>query len=42
MKTVRRLLVLLAGMVGLLAILQTAAYAGFGFGNNHTEPLRRR
>ena len=41
MTKIRRLLVLLAGLVGLLAIAETAANAGLS-GVNHCEPLRLR
>jgi hypothetical protein len=41
MNTIRRLVVLLAGVVGLLAVAETAAHAGLS-GTNHCEPLRRR
>jgi len=41
MTTIRRLVVLLAGLVGLLAAAGTAAHAGLS-GLNHCEPLRRR
>jgi hypothetical protein len=40
MKRIRQVLILLAGLVGLLAIAETAANAGMSY--NHTEPLRRR
>jgi hypothetical protein len=40
MNKIRRLLILLAGLVGLLAIAETAANAGIS-GVNHCEPLRR-
>jgi hypothetical protein len=38
---IRRVLILLAGLVGLLAIAETAANAGLSV-TNHSEPLRRR
>jgi hypothetical protein len=40
MTRVRRLLVLLAGLVGVLAATEGAAHAGLS-GVNHCEPLRR-
>jgi hypothetical protein len=41
MARIRRVLILLAGLVGLLAIAETAANAGLST-HNHSEPLRRR
>ena len=41
MTRIRRLLVLLAAVVGVLAATQAAAYAGLS-ASNHSEPLRRR
>jgi hypothetical protein len=36
---IRRLVILVAGMTGLLALFETAAHAGTNL--NHCEPLRR-
>jgi hypothetical protein len=41
MTRIRRLLVLLAAVVGVLAATEAAAHAGLS-GINHCEPLRRR
>ena len=41
MRTIRRLLVLLAGIVGLLVVAETAAHAGLSV-VNHCEPVRQR
>ena len=41
MTTIRRLVVLLAGLVGLLVVAESAAHAGLS-GVNHCEPLLRR
>jgi hypothetical protein len=41
MTAIRRLVVLLASVVGILALAGTAAHAGLS-GVNHCEPLRRR
>ena len=41
MTRIRRLLVLLAGLVGVLVATEVAAHAGLS-ALNHCEPLRRR
>jgi hypothetical protein len=40
-RRILRLVILVAGMTGLLALFETAAHADMGTNLNHCEPLRR-